>query len=76
MTAGFLTSAAPSNSDVLTGCGRRGGAEKLAYLANHPDPDVRDTLESVLRVYRGGEARRLRERLRSSDSSASDLDNR
>src|SRR6266511_1128800 len=64
--------------DVLCelGRGRRGGAEELAYLADHPDPDVRDTLESVLRVYRGREARRLRERLRSSDSSASGLDNR
>ncbi|MCP2324290.1 hypothetical protein HDA40_002797 [Hamadaea flava] len=42
---------------------RRGGAEELAYLADHPDPDVRDTLESVLRVYRGSVARHLRERL-------------
>jgi hypothetical protein len=31
------------------GRGRRGGAEELAYLADHPDPDVRDALESVLR---------------------------
>jgi hypothetical protein len=58
--------------DVLSelGRGRRGGAEELAYLADHPDPHVRDTLESVLRVYRGREARRLRDRLRLSDSSA------
>jgi hypothetical protein len=62
--------------DVLCelGRGRRGGAEELAYLADHPDPDVRDTLESVLRAYRGREARRLRERLQRSDSTASDLD--
>jgi hypothetical protein len=55
--------------DVLSelGRGRRGGAEELAYLADHPDPHVRDTLESVLRTYRGREARRLRERLRLSD---------
>jgi hypothetical protein len=58
--------------DVLCelGRGRRGGAEELAYLAGHPDQHVRDTLESVLRAYRGREARRLRERLRLSDSSA------
>jgi hypothetical protein len=64
--------------DVLCelGRGRRGGAEELAYLADHPNPDVRDTLESVLRAYRGRQARRLRERIRSSDSSPSDLDNR
>ncbi|NUS00082.1 MAG: HEAT repeat domain-containing protein [Kribbellaceae bacterium] len=43
---------------------RRGGAEELAYLADHPDPHVRYTLESILRVYRGSEARRLQERLR------------
>ncbi|WP_144122527.1 HEAT repeat domain-containing protein [Catellatospora sichuanensis] len=60
--------------DVLSdlGQGRRGGAEELAYLADHPDQDVRDTLESVLRVYRGREARRLRERLQLGDSSAAD----
>jgi hypothetical protein len=57
------------------GRGRRGGAEELAYLADHPDQDVRDTLESVLRAYRGREARRLRERLQFSDSPASDPDN-
>ena len=63
--------------DVLCelGEGRRGGAEELAYLADHPDPDVRDTLESVLRAYRGREARRLRERLQLSDPTASDADN-
>jgi hypothetical protein len=63
--------------DVLCELGRarRGGAEELAYLADHPDPDVRDTLESILRVYRGREARRLRERLRSTDASTSDPNN-
>ena len=63
--------------DVLCqlGRGRRGGAEELAYLADHPDPHVRDTLESVLRAYRGREARRLRERLQLSASPASDSDN-
>lgn len=60
--------------DVLgeLGRGRRGGAEELAYLADHPDIHVRDSLESVLGVYRGREARRLRERLQAGDSSASD----
>ncbi|MEU5722297.1 hypothetical protein [Micromonospora sp. NPDC047738] len=60
--------------DVLgeLGRGRRGGAEELAYLADHPDPDVRDTLEDILRAYRGREARRLRERLQLSGSSGSD----
>ncbi|SCG44565.1 hypothetical protein GA0070609_1502 [Micromonospora echinaurantiaca] len=63
--------------DVLgeLGRGRRGGAEELAYLADHPDPDVRDTLESVLRAYRGREARRLRERLAHSSSLTSAPDN-
>ncbi|MEU4242189.1 HEAT repeat domain-containing protein [Actinoplanes sp. NPDC026619] len=45
------------------GRGRRGGAEELAYLADHPDLHVRWTLESVLTSYRGPVARRLRERL-------------
>jgi hypothetical protein len=64
-----LASTADEIIDVLgeLGRGRRGGAEELAYLVDHPDPDVRDTLESVLRVYRGREARRLRERLRELD---------
>ncbi len=54
--------------DVLgeLGRGRRGGAEELTYLADHPDPHVRDTLDSVLRAYRGRQARRLRAYLRSS----------
>ncbi|GHJ46983.1 hypothetical protein Cs7R123_43250 [Catellatospora sp. TT07R-123] len=53
--------------DVLweLGRGRRGGAEELAYLVDHPDPEVRETLESVLGSYRGREARRLRERLQT-----------
>ncbi len=55
------------------GRARRGGSEELAYLADHPDPYVRDTLESVLRRYRGRAARRLRQRLQSS--SATDPDN-
>jgi hypothetical protein len=49
------------------GRARRGAAEELAYLIDHPDPHVRDTLESVLRMYRGRQARRLRERLRSGE---------
>lgn len=64
--------------DVLCELGRRrrGGAGDLAYLADHPDPHVRDTLESVLRVYRGREARRLRERLLSDVVAPSSPDNR
>ena len=60
--------------DVLAalGRGRRGGAEELAYLADHPDPHVRDTLDRVLRVYRGREARRLRQRLQLANPPSSD----
>ncbi|WP_344620444.1 HEAT repeat domain-containing protein [Dactylosporangium salmoneum] len=47
--------------------GRRGDAQELAYLAEHPDPEVRWTLESTLRSYRGPQARRLRERLAAMD---------
>ncbi|WP_203720625.1 hypothetical protein, partial [Paractinoplanes brasiliensis] len=46
------------------GRARRGGAWELAHLVEHPDPHVRDTLAGVLRVYRGREARQLRQRLR------------
>jgi hypothetical protein len=42
---------------------RRGGAEELAYLADHPDPEVRETLAEVLVNYRGTAAHRLRARL-------------
>src|SRR4051812_46641817 len=51
--------------DVLSELGRarRGSADELTYLAEHPGPHVRDTLASVLRAYRGPEARRLRTRL-------------
>lgn len=41
----------------------RGGAEELAYLAEHPDPQVRETLAEILRDYRGRAARDLRHRL-------------
>jgi hypothetical protein len=41
----------------------RGGAEELAYLADHPDPEVRETLSDVLENYRGRAARDLRDRL-------------
>ena len=50
------------------GRARRGGAEELAYLADHPDPYVRETLASVLRAYRGPQARRLRAQLQVEDS--------
>jgi hypothetical protein len=50
------------------GRARRGAAGELAYLADHPDPHVRDTLDSVLRAYRGRDARRLRERRQSGNA--------
>ncbi|MBO4206925.1 HEAT repeat domain-containing protein [Micromonospora echinofusca] len=46
---------------------RRGGAEELAYLAGHPDPEVRETLAEVLRSYRGAAARTLRATLADPD---------
>jgi len=45
------------------GSRRRGGAEELAYLAEHPDPDVREVLYETLGRYRGRAARDLRARL-------------
>ncbi|MDG4826416.1 HEAT repeat domain-containing protein [Asanoa sp. WMMD1127] len=55
--------------DVLWELGRRrrGGAEELAYLVDHPDPDVRDALHSVLRVYRGPGAKRLQSHIVLAD---------
>ena len=58
------------------GRGRRGSPEELAYLVDHPDQHVRDTFASVLRVYRGREARRLRQRLQAEDSAAPGPDDR
>jgi hypothetical protein len=42
---------------------RRGGAEELVYLADHPDPEVREVLAEVLECYRGRTARALRDKL-------------
>ncbi|GAA1654178.1 hypothetical protein GCM10009828_099480 [Actinoplanes couchii] len=42
---------------------RRGGAEELAYLVDHPDAEVREVLHYTLDSYRGRAARRLQERL-------------
>lgn len=49
----------------LTGSGgrRRGGAEQLKYLAEHPDVEVCHVLVEVLESYRGRTARILRERV-------------
>jgi hypothetical protein len=57
--------------DVLLALGSRsrGGAEELAYLADHPDPEVREVLADILESYRGRPARALRERL-GVDSAA------
>lgn len=43
--------------------GRRGAAEELAYLVDHPDADVRETLFYALESYRGDAAAVLRDRL-------------
>lgn len=51
---------------LALGSRRRGGAEELAYLADHPDPEIRETLAEVLESYRGRSARALRERLAAS----------
>jgi hypothetical protein len=46
--------------------GRRwGGAEELAYLVDHPDPEVRETLAGTLLGYRGRAAQDLLQRLRA-----------
>jgi len=42
---------------------RRGGSEELEYLAEHPDPEVREALADVLEFYRGRRARALRDKL-------------
>jgi hypothetical protein len=54
--------------DALWGLGARsrGGAEELQFLADHPDPDVRELLYDVLESYRGKPARELRARLLSN----------
>jgi hypothetical protein len=41
----------------------RGAAWELAYLADHPDPDVREVLLDTLKFYRGRDAVALRDRL-------------
>jgi hypothetical protein len=45
------------------GARRRGGAEELAFLLDHPDADVREVLGEVLDSYRGTAARVLQARL-------------
>ena len=59
MTQLANAAAADEIIEVLSELGRRrrGAAEELAYLADHPDPHMRDTLDSVLRAYRGRQAR-------------------
>lgn len=51
--------------DALYGLGSksRGDVTDVAHLVDHPHPDVRYALASALHRYRGGEARRLLERL-------------
>ncbi|MGC5022294.1 HEAT repeat domain-containing protein [Micromonospora sp. DT47] len=60
---------AAETSDQITealwalGGRRRGGAEELEHLVDHPDPEVRDTLADLLQNYRGRAARELLTRL-------------
>jgi hypothetical protein len=58
--------------DALLALGgrRRGGAEELEYLADHPDPEVREVLAEILELYRGRAARALRDRLAASPTAA------
>jgi hypothetical protein len=49
---------------------RRGGAEELEYLADHPDPDVREALAELLEFYRGPAARTLRDKLAAAQPRA------
>ncbi|GIE77076.1 hypothetical protein Aph02nite_30260 [Actinoplanes philippinensis] len=49
---------------------RRGGAEELAHLADHPDPEVRETLADLLAGYRGRSARTLRDRLSAAGDAS------
>ena len=51
------------------GMRRRGGAEELAFLADHPDPEVREALVQTLARYRGRAARELLERVQGAAPS-------
>ncbi len=46
---------------------RRGGAEELEYLLDHPDAEVRATLAELLTYYRGRKAQELRTRLAAQE---------
>lgn len=63
--------AATTSDDLIDGLlrlgsRRRGGAEELACLVGHPDPEVREVLGETLENYRGRAARVLRARLQES----------
>ncbi|WP_127503514.1 HEAT repeat domain-containing protein [Actinoplanes solisilvae] len=63
--------AAADSDDLISVLGElgsrsRGGAEELAYLVGHPDPEVREALGEALERYRGRAARLLREQLREA----------
>ncbi|GAB3243545.1 hypothetical protein [Kineosporia babensis] len=48
---------------MALGTRSRGDSHELAYLADHPDPDVREVLADALAAYRGRPARELRTRI-------------
>lgn len=54
---------------LALGSRSRDGAEELAYLADHPDPEVREVLADILESYRGRTARALREWLGTDSAS-------
>ncbi|GAA1741644.1 HEAT repeat domain-containing protein [Luedemannella helvata] len=58
------------------GMRRRGGAEELAFLADHPDPEVREALVRTLARYRGRAARELLERVQGAAPSRTGMRDR
>ncbi|MBL7259006.1 HEAT repeat domain-containing protein [Paractinoplanes lichenicola] len=55
---------------MMLGARRRGDAQELAYLVEHPDPEVRETLAETLESYRGRAARVLRAQLEQDPVAA------
>jgi hypothetical protein len=65
MTALHAATTSDEIIDALWALGsrRRGGSEELVYLADHPDPEVREALADLLEFYRGAHARALRDQI-------------